>query len=477
MRGILFQVFFLSLLLLSSPLRAQQVPPEFPVRTMAEWEEVEYLVVAWNQYQTVLREIVRYGREECKVIVVCRDSLHVKRFLKWGNVPLSNIIFIESPVNSVWVRDYAATSVYSGEVDSLLQVEWIYNRPRPYDDQIPIKISEFLNIPLYTTKDPPFDLVHTGGNFMTDGMGTAFSSRLVLSENSAAGNFNPSIKNEVDIDHLMFRFMGIDRYIKMPVLPYDGIHHIDMHMKLLDEETLLVGEYPEGIADGPQIENNLHELMGTYSNGFGFPYDIVRIPMPPHKGFYPDTWWANYRTYTNAVFVNRTVLVPVYEEKYDTTALRIMRENLPGYRVVGINCNEIIKSGGALHCITQTVGVKDPLLIRHRKLRDTYSSGFPHQINAYIQHKTGILRASIFYSTDSTLNFQEIPLEETLPEKGIWTGSIPPQPQGTKIYYYIRAISRSGKVMTRPMTAPKGYWKFSIIPPGENAYRQNWFLR
>ena len=38
--------------------------------------------------------------------------------------------------------------------------------------------------------------------------------------------------------------MGINRYITMPTLPYDGIHHIDMHMKLLDEETLLVGEYP-----------------------------------------------------------------------------------------------------------------------------------------------------------------------------------------------------------------------------------------
>lgn len=36
--------------------------------------------------------------------------------------------------------------------------------------------------------------------------------------------------------------MGIERYIKMQTLPYDGIHHIDMHMKLLDEETLLVGQ-------------------------------------------------------------------------------------------------------------------------------------------------------------------------------------------------------------------------------------------
>ena len=55
----------------------------------------------------------------------------------------------------------------------------------------------------------------------------------------------------------MNKFLGVDRYIKMNTLPYDQIHHIDMHMKLLDEETLLVGQYPPGIADGPQIEANL----------------------------------------------------------------------------------------------------------------------------------------------------------------------------------------------------------------------------
>lgn len=56
----------------------------------------------------------------------------------------------------------------------------------------------------------------------------------------------------------MKKFMGIERYAKMEKLPYDGIHHIDMHMKLLDEETLLVGEYPAGIANGPQIEANIN---------------------------------------------------------------------------------------------------------------------------------------------------------------------------------------------------------------------------
>ena len=35
------------------------------------------------------------------------------------------------------------------------------------------------------------------------------------------------------------------------------IHHVDMHMKLLDEETILVGEYPEGVSDYYLIESNI----------------------------------------------------------------------------------------------------------------------------------------------------------------------------------------------------------------------------
>jgi agmatine deiminase len=160
----------------------------------------------------------------------------------------------------------------------------------------------------------------------------------------------------------MADFMGIDRYIKMETLPYDDIHHIDMHMKLLDEETLLVGQYPAGVADGPQIEANLNYVLNNFRTPFGNPYHVVRIPMPPDGGNdYPNDN-GDYRTYANCVFVNKTVLVPTYEEEYDTTGLRILQEQLPGYNVVGINCNNIITSLGALHCITKLVHTPRPAL-------------------------------------------------------------------------------------------------------------------
>ena len=46
-------------------------PPSGSVRTAAEWEEVEYLVIRWtSSFQNILRQIVEVGVNECKVIIV-----------------------------------------------------------------------------------------------------------------------------------------------------------------------------------------------------------------------------------------------------------------------------------------------------------------------------------------------------------------------------------------------------------------------
>ncbi|MCB0644290.1 MAG: agmatine deiminase family protein, partial [Phaeodactylibacter sp.] len=357
-------------------------PPPFPVRTMAEWEEIQALVVTWTSFKPVLAEIIRNAKEECRVIVVTNNPQSAESQLlnTYAFDDLDNVEFLEAPYNTIWIRDYGPNTVYAGDVDSLMIVDWIYNRPRPLDDVIPNEVAEYLNLPIYSTTEAPYEMVHTGGNFQSDGMGTAFSSELVLEENEPGNPYGTAPLTEGEIDQMMSDFMGIDRYIKMETLPYDGIHHIDMHMRLLDEETILVGEYPEGVADGPQIEANIQYVQDNFMSSFGTPYKFVRVLMPPDDGAYPDTWWADYRTYTNSVFVNKTILVPTYEEQFDTTALKVYEENLPGYNVVGIDCNSIIPSLGALHCITRAVGVHDPLRIVHQPLEDVVDDYDPFQV-------------------------------------------------------------------------------------------------
>lgn len=428
-------------------------PPPSPVRTMAEWEELQGIIVTWTSYTTILREIVRHAQAECKVYIVCTDSNSVKTFLINGGVPINNLGFLYYPYNSIWVRDYGPWTVYFENSDSMAIVDWVYNRPRPNDDNIPVLFANNINVPIYQTTVEPNRLVHTGGNFMVDGLGTGFSSKLILNENQG--------KTEAQIDAIMNTFMGINRYIKMENLPYDGIHHIDMHMKLLDEETLLVGQYPPGIADGPYIEANLQYVLNNFQTAYGKQFKVIRIPMPPHNGQYPPS--GNYRTYTNSIIINKTVIVPTYEFQYDTTALRIYREAMPGYKIVGIDCNSIIPQGGAIHCIVKEVGSLNPLFISHSSIRDTLYTYTPIEIKALIKTQGGVSQANILWTTDTTLGYYSVPLNYLSGDTLV--GYIPAQSNATDIYYYISATSSQGKTITKPITAPSGYYKFYVDYP------------
>jgi len=224
---------------------------------------------------------------------------------------------------------------------------------------------------------------------------------------------------------------------------------------------LLVGQYPPGTADGPQIEANLQYVLSNFNSVFGTPYKVIRIPMPPDaQSSYPDQN-GDYRTYTNSVFVNKTVILPFYDQQYDTTAVRIYQEALPGYTITGIDCNSIIPSLGAIHCITKEVAAANPLLISHHPLHDTDNTTVPYYVEARIQHRSGIQQATLYYRTDTLLPYQTVTMTNTAGFN--WSASIPPQSAGTIIYYYVEAQSVSGKMQKRPMTAPNGYWKFKIL--------------
>ncbi len=441
-------------------------PDATSIRSMAEWEELQALVITWTSYSAILTEIVRHAREEVNVIIICGNENVVKNQLGGAGVDWSsNVTFIEDEFDSIWVRDYGPNSVYLDDVGALAFVDWIYNRPRPDDDRVPEVVASYLGIDNYCTNQAPTDLVHTGGNFMSDGLGTAFSSDLFLEENGPFNEWGTSNHDEDEVMQIMQDFMGITTYPLMTALPYDVIHHIDMHMKLLNEKTILVGEYPEGVADGPQIEANIQYLLNNFTTAYGEPFDIVRIPMPPDNGAYPDTWWADYRTYANAVFVNKTILVPVYEEQYDTTALRIWEENMPGYNVVGIDCNDIIPSLGAIHCITKEVGVEEPLWISTNIIKSGCVDE-PSLVESQIKHHLGVSSATLFYKTE-TADWLTLDMENTVDDN--WSAEIPQMPDGTKVSYYIEATATDGKTITRPLPGADGPFTFNVADCFVNA--------
>ena len=438
-------------------------PPDFTPRASAEWEEIQGLTITWTSYTSILKPIVDAAQEECIVYIVCTDSNSVKNSLTSSGIPLTNVKFLVKSFNSIWCRDYGPWNIYKNDVEDLSLTDWIYNRPRPKDDVIPGALATLIGLPMYEMTTAPYDLVATGGNFMVDGHNTAFSSELITDENGPGNDYDVTVKTKADIDTILKKYLGINRYITMETLPYDEIHHIDMHMKLLDEETIMVGQYPTGVADGPQIEANIQYIQNNFLNCYGRPYNIVRIPMPPSaSGQHPPSGY--YRTYTNSVFVNRTIILPTYRQEYDTTAIRIYKENLPGYKIVPIDCDDggspIISALGAIHCITKEIAEDDPIWISHAKLQNRPASGMPILVEAKIKTPSDVSEASLYWSVDTAAGYNEVTM--TAAANDTFYAYIPAQNVATKVFYYLHASSNSGRSISKPITAPLGYWSFEV---------------
>ena len=424
---------------------------------MAEYEELEGIIVRWayGTFDLLLSQIVDAAQEEGKVWILVRpstsDSNNIKNYLASRSIPLTNIEFLSISTNAIWSRDYGPWTVYDITNDSIGIVDFRYNRPaRPLDDVVPVALASRWSLPLYQTVQMPDSLVHTGGNFMVDGFGTGFASRLIMNENLHL--------TESLMDTLLAKYCGLTRLVRMNTLLYDEIHHIDMHMKLLDEETLLIGQYPVNVSDYATIESTVNNLKAL-TNCYGRPYRIIRIPMPPSlSGGYPPS--SNYYTYTNSVIINKTVLVPIYGFSLDQSALQIYRDAMPGYTVIGYDCNAIIPSLGAIHCITKEIGVREPVHIAHAPLGNTQDAGQSYRISATIKVRSGVDSAFVHWRADSTQPFSRLHLVDSA---GTFVGYIPHQAAPARVSYYISTKTGSGRAVNKPLVAPGGTYTFQIV--------------
>lgn len=179
----------LFLLLSAQPVMGQ---PAQPVRMCAEWEPAVGTLVRYpfGIPGTLVQEL---AADDSLFILVETQGLEnqCRDYLSSLGVDLGVVRFIRTPTNSIWTRDWGPHSVFDadgvwGITDPIFDgYPWVPPeggrglRGWEEDDVINAAVAAEWNAPLHGM--PAYC---TGGNFMTDGYGTAFSTRAMITENA-----------------------------------------------------------------------------------------------------------------------------------------------------------------------------------------------------------------------------------------------------------------------------------------------------
>ena len=409
-------------------------PPTGPARNPAEWEPMTGAIIRWPLGIPV--SLIAEMSEDIEIYTIVANSSQqasATSTYQSGGVNMDNAFFIIAPTNSIWTRDYGPWFIFDGLGDYGI-VDHIYNRPRPYDDVIPEVIGSEWRIPVYG-----MDLTHTGGNHMSDGLGMSMSTQLVYYE-------NPD-KTEAEVDSIMKDYLGND-YTVLDYIESGGIHHIDCWAKFLDPTTILIKDASPG-HPSYDLLNARADYLATQISAWGRPYTIVRVYCPSG---YPET------AYTNSIILNNKVFVPISNSPWDTTALRVYQEAMPGYEILGFYGSWY--DNDAIHCRIMGVTDRYMLFVDHIPLFDTeiYDQDYLVWVNIKDHSETGLISDSllVYYSIDSS-PYDTVHLQSSSKVDSFYA-YIPAQPPGTEISYFIKAADNSERVVTHPpMGAPNAH--------------------
>jgi agmatine deiminase len=415
--------------------------PQGPVRNPAEWEPMTGAIIRWPLGLPI--SLIAEMSEDIEVWTIVANSseqAQATSAYQSGGVNMDNVYFILAPTNSIWTRDYGPWFIFDGEGNQGI-VDHIYNRPRPLDDVIPQIIGSEWGIPVYG-----MDLVHTGGNHMSDGLGISMSTRLVYNENTD--------KTEAEVDSIMKAYLGND-YTVLDYVESGGIHHIDCWAKFLDPTTILVKEVSPG-HPSYNLLNQRADFLATQTSSWERPYTVVRIMCPSGTA------------YTNSIILNNKVLVPLFGGSGDTTAIRIYQEAMPGYEILGFYGSWY--ENDAIHCRIMGVTDRFMLFVNHIPLFDTeiYNEDYLVPVEIKDHSNMGLIPESllVYYRTEIS-PWDTVHLQSTLNPDSFYA-YIPAQPPGTVVSYYIKAADSSGRVVTHPPIGASGAHTFTIagnMPP------------
>ena len=322
----------------------------------AEFQTQEFLLLAGAQlaelHPDVLVDILKAAASDVRIQILSGSADNrslIETILTDNGLPFASVDILRLPILTMWLRDFAPVTVSDANgFRSMVDFHYRERRGNNLDDGVPAYLATGMGLNLMGSR-----MLAEGGDYLSNGQGLCLLSTRVINRNAHY--------LEMDPDQTMANFaalLGFETLSMVPPLIGESTGHADMFCAFVKPNLVVIGSYdpavdPENAAQLDQIVKGLEDFPTLEG-----PLRIERMPMPDHD----DGVW---RTYTNIVFANGVLLVPIYPDycpDLDEAALAKYRRLLPNHRVVGIDASRLIKMNGALRCITMNVPIGSPII-------------------------------------------------------------------------------------------------------------------
>jgi agmatine deiminase len=278
---------------------------------------------------------------------------------------------VELTANDAWIRDSGPTFLV-GRKGLLRGVDWTFNAwgglngglyfPWDRDDEVAQKVLEIEGADRYRT---PFVL--EGGAIHVDGQGTCLTTEECL--------LNPNRNGQAsrgEIELMLQRYLGVKTVIWL-----GGGVYLDETGGHIDELACFTS--PGHVAltwtedrEDPQyaISRDAHDRLMRAHDARGRRLTIHKIHQPGplymtdseaagidvRAGSRPRRGGERLpASYINFFVANKVVVMPLYDKRWDSKAMRTLQRLFPSRRIVGVATREVLLGGGNIHCITQQV--------------------------------------------------------------------------------------------------------------------------
>jgi agmatine deiminase len=194
-----------------------------------------------------------------------------------------------------------------------------------------------------------YKVILEGGSIDVNGLGTLLTTEECLL--SRVQERNPGFTRS-DYERIFADYFGIRKVIWLGrgICGDDTHGHVDDLSRFVAPGTVLTMVEPKrSDANYEILADNLSRLRAATDQD-GKKLQVVELPMPRQITFEGRRLPASYG---NFYIANRIILVPVFNDPSDRTALNTLAELFPSREIVPIYSSDFVWGFGAMHCMTQ----------------------------------------------------------------------------------------------------------------------------